>query len=63
MVVDRAKQNTLAGGSRLVTGRAAVGEERVRLWARWREIDIDLDSFAARRSVETAVAVLEPRST
>jgi deazaflavin-dependent oxidoreductase (nitroreductase family) len=52
----------LAGESRLVHGRPAVGEERERLWARWREIDKDLDAFAARRSGETAVVVLEPRS-
>jgi deazaflavin-dependent oxidoreductase (nitroreductase family) len=54
-------QVELRDGSRLVTGRAARGEERDRLWARWREIDKDLDAFAARRSTETAVVVLEPR--
>ena len=43
-----------------VIGRAAVGEERARLWARWGEIDKDLDAFAALRSSETAVVVLEP---
>jgi deazaflavin-dependent oxidoreductase (nitroreductase family) len=48
-------------GPRLVTARAADGEERVRLWARWQEIDRDLDAFAARRPNETAVVVLEPR--
>ena len=52
----------LAGESRLVTGRAAEGEERERLWARWREIDKNLDGYAARRSTKTAVVVLEPRS-
>lgn len=51
----------LRGESRLVTGRAATGEERERLWARWREIDKNLDSYAARRSTQTAVIVLEPR--
>ena len=51
----------LADGPRLVTGRAAQGEERERLWARWREIDKDLDAHATRRS-ETAVVILEPRS-
>lgn len=52
----------LAGGVRReVLGRAAVGEERERLWQRWREIDDDLDGFAARRPHETAVVVLEPR--
>jgi len=51
----------LAGGPRLVTGRAAHGEERERLWSRWREIDKNLDAYAARRSTETAVVILEPR--
>jgi deazaflavin-dependent oxidoreductase (nitroreductase family) len=49
------------GGERLVTGRAAQGEERERLWSRWREIDKNLDAYAARRSTETAVVILEPR--
>ncbi|MCP9624228.1 nitroreductase family deazaflavin-dependent oxidoreductase [Nocardia otitidiscaviarum] len=51
----------LKGGTRAVRGRAAAGDERARLWDRWREIDRDLDAFAARRSTETAVVVLEPR--
>jgi len=51
----------LAGGQRLVSGRAAVGDERERLWERWRQIDDGLDGFAARRSTETAVVILEPR--
>jgi deazaflavin-dependent oxidoreductase (nitroreductase family) len=50
----------LAGSRRLVRGRAAVGEERTRLWDQWREFDKNLDEFAARRSTETAVVVLEP---
>ena len=50
------------GGPRPATGRAARGEERERLWSRWREIDKELDAFAARRPTETAVVVLEPRS-
>ena len=50
----------VADGTRAVRGRAAVGEERVRLWARWSEIDTDLDSYAARRPGETAVVILEP---
>ncbi len=50
----------LRDGKRLVTGRAAQGEERERLWSRWREIDKHLDAWAARRSTETAVVVLEP---
>ena len=53
----------LAGGiRRAVVGRAAVGEDRERLWQRWREIDKKLDGYAARRPGETAVVVLEPRS-
>ena len=48
------------GGSFRVSGRAAHGEERDRLWARWREIDENLDGFAALRPTETAVVVLEP---
>jgi len=51
----------LADGPRKVTGRAAEGEERERLWSRWREIDKNLDAYAARRSTPTAVVVLEPR--
>jgi deazaflavin-dependent oxidoreductase (nitroreductase family) len=50
----------LPGGQCVVTGRAAQGEERERLWARWGEIDKDLDAYAARRPHETAVVVLEP---
>lgn len=51
----------LVGGRRLVRAHAATGDERARLWARWREIETSLDDFAARRSSETAVVVLEPR--
>lgn len=54
-------QVDLKSGPRLVTGRMAEGEERARLWARWGEIDKNLDGYAARRSSETAVVVLEPR--
>ena len=49
-------------GRRLVRGREAKGEERERWWTRWREIDEDLDYYAALRPGETAVVVLEPRS-
>ena len=53
----------LAGGIRReVLGRAAVGEERERLWQRWRDLDDDLDAFAARRPHETAVVVLGSRN-
>jgi hypothetical protein len=48
------------GGSRQVRARAAVGDERVRPWDRWRTIDKDLDGYASLRSRETAVVVLEP---
>jgi deazaflavin-dependent oxidoreductase (nitroreductase family) len=51
----------LADGHRLVRARAAEGDERSRLWARWREIDTRLDAYAALRSSTTAVVVLEPR--
>lgn len=50
----------VAGGGYPVRGRAAVGEERSRLWTRWQEIDKNLDAYAALRSTETAVVVLEP---
>jgi deazaflavin-dependent oxidoreductase (nitroreductase family) len=43
-----------------VTASAAEGQERERLWARWGEIDKNLDAYAARRSGETAVVVFEP---
>jgi deazaflavin-dependent oxidoreductase (nitroreductase family) len=52
----------LVDGPRLVTGRAAAGEERERLWSCWGEIDRNLDAYAARRSTETAVVIFEPRS-
>ncbi len=53
----------LAGGIEIeVFGRAAVGGERERLWRRWRELDKNLDGYAARRPPETAVVVLEPRA-
>ncbi len=50
----------VAEGSRPVRGRAAVGEERQRLWSRWSEVDSNLDAYAALRSRETAVVILEP---
>jgi F420H(2)-dependent quinone reductase len=53
----------LAGGiQREVLGRAAVGEERERLWQRMRELGENLDGYAARRPRETAVVIFEPRS-
>jgi len=50
----------LAGSQTLVRGRAAEGEERARLWAKWAEVDANLDAYATRRPSETAVVVLEP---
>ena len=46
-----------------VTGRAAIGDERERLWDRWREIDTGLDGYATRRPTETAVVILSPATT
>jgi F420H(2)-dependent quinone reductase len=51
----------LADGHRLVRARAAVGDDRSRLWARWREVDPRLDAYASLRSSETAVVILESR--
>jgi deazaflavin-dependent oxidoreductase (nitroreductase family) len=48
-------------GPRAVRGRAAEGEERERLWDRWREFSDNYDAWAAMRSGTTAVVVLEPR--
>jgi deazaflavin-dependent oxidoreductase (nitroreductase family) len=52
----------LSNGVRPVRARAAVGEERERLWAGMREHQSNLDDYAAMRPTETAVVVLEPRS-
>ena len=49
------------GESRAVRGRAAVAEERTRLWTRWRDMGGKLDAYANLRPSETAVVVLEPR--
>lgn len=53
----------LKGERRAVRGRAAEGEERDRLWARWGEYskDGEYERWAALRAGETAVVVLEPR--
>ncbi len=49
-------------GQRLsVRGRAAVGDERTRLWKRWDEMGDDVDGYATRRPAGTAIVVLEPR--
>jgi deazaflavin-dependent oxidoreductase (nitroreductase family) len=52
----------LVDGRRPVRGHAATGDDRLRLWNRWRELDPKLDAYAALRSSETAVVVLEPGS-
>ncbi len=54
-VVRQARQEPQA-----VRARAAEGEERERLWQRWSEVDKGLDQYAARRTCETPVVVLEP---
>jgi deazaflavin-dependent oxidoreductase (nitroreductase family) len=51
----------LADGPRQVRARAAEGDERSHLWGRWRKVDERLDAYAALRSSETAVVILEPR--
>jgi deazaflavin-dependent oxidoreductase (nitroreductase family) len=59
----------LIDGSLPFRARAAEGEERVRLWARWRDLGdrsgenlmVDIDRYAARLSRVPAVVVLEPR--
>jgi F420H(2)-dependent quinone reductase len=55
----------LPGETRAVRARAAAGEERERLWARFADFPgwgDDIDVLATRRPAETAVVVLEPRS-
>ena len=52
----------LNDATRKVRARAAVGEERARLWAEMERRVPNLEGYAARRSRETAVVVLEPRS-
>jgi len=55
----------LPDGLRDVRARAAIGDERERLWAKFRDYPgwgDDIDALAARRPIETAVVVLEPRN-
>ena len=47
-------------GAQQVRAHRAQGAERERLWARWAEIDKNLDAYAALRPAETAVVVFEP---
>ncbi|MEM9611629.1 MAG: nitroreductase/quinone reductase family protein [Actinomycetota bacterium] len=58
---DPAADVRLVDGTQSMIGRAAEGEERDRLWARWAEIDDGLDGYASRRPTETAVVVFEPQ--
>jgi len=53
----------LPDGSRKVTARAAIGEERERLWSRFLGLGSSAftDASAALRSRETAIVVFEPR--
>jgi F420H(2)-dependent quinone reductase len=52
---------TLSRGETIgVVARSATGEERDRLWERWRQLDRGLDGHAARRPTQTAVVVLSP---
>jgi hypothetical protein len=49
-----------ADGRHTVRERAADGAEGSRLWDRWRDLDMKLDAYAALRSGETAVVILDP---
>jgi deazaflavin-dependent oxidoreductase (nitroreductase family) len=54
----------LRTGRCAVQARAAEGDERERLWAKFRDYPgwgDDIDALAARRSKQTAVVVFEPR--
>jgi deazaflavin-dependent oxidoreductase (nitroreductase family) len=54
----------LPDGTRQVTARAADPDERQRLWARFKGLGTAAftDAHAARRSRETAIVILEPRT-
>jgi hypothetical protein len=49
------------GANRPVRARAALGEERERLWEIWRSYTPRLDAYATLRSTEATVVILEPR--
>jgi F420H(2)-dependent quinone reductase len=55
----------LPEGTMAVTARAAAGEERDRLWARFADLGTSAysDAQAGKRARETSIVVLEPRST
>jgi len=52
----------LLDGSRRVTARAAIGDERARLWQKFLALNSSAftDASAALRSSETALVILEP---
>ncbi len=52
---------TAGNDPRPMRARRAVGTERDRLWQRWASVDVDLDAYAAGRSAEAVVVILEPR--
>jgi deazaflavin-dependent oxidoreductase (nitroreductase family) len=54
----------LPDGPRQVTARAAIGDERARLWANFLALNSSAfnDASAALRSRETSLVVLEPRA-
>ena len=62
---DRNATIELLDGRRDVTARAAVGAERARLWGRFLALGSAAftDASAALRSRETAIVVLEPRTS
>jgi F420H(2)-dependent quinone reductase len=51
----------LPDGRRTVRARIASKDEQPRLWARMKALEGDLDGYAAMRSRETPVVILEPR--
>lgn len=51
----------LPDGPRAVRARVASKDEQPRLWAKLRLQNKDLDGYAAMRSRETSVVILEPR--
>ena len=52
-----------SGSTRAVTARAAAGDERARLWAKFLDLQSSAftDASAAMRSRETSIVVFEPR--
>src|SRR5205823_14468508 len=50
---------TLKNRTTPVRARAADGEERARLWARWQELGDDIGGYAVRRPHGTAVVLVD----